>query len=141
MHIDKLDDIINKYSNIYHSTIKMKPVHVKSSTYIDFIKKIMKKNPKFKIDEKVTSNKTKYVLVENELNELCKKVEVISTKGLTKALINVYKILNAAKYFSLGMIQNYLVFISAKNYFNFLLAQLKFIYENLKGCQKQILKI
>ena len=32
------------------------------------------------INEKVTSNKTKYVLVENELNELSKKVEPISTK-------------------------------------------------------------
>ena len=34
-HIDKLDDIVNKYINTYHSTIKMKPVDVKSSTYID----------------------------------------------------------------------------------------------------------
>ena len=33
MYIDKLD-VINKYNNIYHSTIKMKPVDVKSSTYI-----------------------------------------------------------------------------------------------------------
>ena len=32
------------------------------------------------INEKVTSNKTKYVLVEHELNELSKKVEPISTK-------------------------------------------------------------
>ena len=34
VYIDKLDDICNKY-NIYHSTIKMKPVDVKSSTYFD----------------------------------------------------------------------------------------------------------
>ena len=34
-HIDKLDDIVNKYINTYHSTIKMKPVDVESSTYID----------------------------------------------------------------------------------------------------------
>ena len=33
MYIDKLD-VINKYNNTYHSTIKMKPVYVKSSTYI-----------------------------------------------------------------------------------------------------------
>ena len=36
--IDKLDDIGNKDNNTYHSTIKMKPVGVKSSTYIDSIK-------------------------------------------------------------------------------------------------------
>ena len=36
VYIGKLDDIGNKYSNKYHSTIKIKPVDVKSSTYIDF---------------------------------------------------------------------------------------------------------
>ena len=38
MHIQKLDDTANKY-NTYHSLIKMKPLDVKSSTYIDFDKK------------------------------------------------------------------------------------------------------
>ena len=28
--IDKLDDIVNKYNNTYHSTIKMQPVDVTS---------------------------------------------------------------------------------------------------------------
>ena len=37
--IDKLDDIINKYNITYHNTIKMKPVDVKSNTYIDSSKK------------------------------------------------------------------------------------------------------
>ena len=32
VYIDKLDDIVNKYNNTYHNTIKMKPVDVKSST-------------------------------------------------------------------------------------------------------------
>ena len=35
---DKLADIVNEYSNTYHSTIKMNPVDVKSSIYIDFRK-------------------------------------------------------------------------------------------------------
>ena len=33
--IDKLDNIVNKYNNPYHRTIKMKPVDVKNNTYID----------------------------------------------------------------------------------------------------------
>ena len=37
VHIDKLDDIVNKYNNTYHSTMKMKPADVKSNTYIDKI--------------------------------------------------------------------------------------------------------
>ena len=31
VYIDKLDDIVHKYNNIYHSTIKMKPFDVKLS--------------------------------------------------------------------------------------------------------------
>ena len=38
VYIDKLDDIVNKYKNTYHRTIKIKPVNIKSSTYIDFNK-------------------------------------------------------------------------------------------------------
>ena len=60
----------------------------------------------------VTSNK-------NELNELSKKVKAISTKGLTKDLINKFSILNGAKYFSSGIFQNYLVFIPAKKYIKY----------------------
>ena len=33
-----MDKLGNKYNNTYHSTIKMKPVDVKSSIYIDFDK-------------------------------------------------------------------------------------------------------
>ena len=33
--IDKLDNIVDKYNNTYHSTIKMKPVDIKPRTYID----------------------------------------------------------------------------------------------------------
>ena len=38
--IDKSNDIINKYSNTYHKTNKMKVDDVKSSTYIDSSKEI-----------------------------------------------------------------------------------------------------
>ena len=43
VYIDKLDDIVNKYNNTYHSTIKMNYGDVKSNTYIDSSKKVMKK--------------------------------------------------------------------------------------------------
>ena len=33
VYVDKLDNIFSKYNNAYHSTIKMKPVGVKSNTY------------------------------------------------------------------------------------------------------------
>ena len=55
MYIDKLDDIVSKYNNTYHSTTKMKPVDVKLSTYIDF----NKENPKFKVNDHVRISKYK----------------------------------------------------------------------------------
>ena len=45
MHIEKLDDVVNKYNN------KMKPVDVKSSTYIE--------DPKFKVDDHVRTSRYK----------------------------------------------------------------------------------
>ena len=47
--IDKLYEIVNKYGNTYHSTIKIRLVNEKSSTYIDFNKKNNKENPKLKM--------------------------------------------------------------------------------------------
>ena len=50
VYIDKLDDIVNKY-NTYHSTIKMKPVDVKSSTSIESSAESNDKNLKCKVGE------------------------------------------------------------------------------------------
>ena len=63
VYIDKLDDIVNKYNNTYHSTIKMKPVDVKSDTYIESSKEINNKNRKFKVDDIVRISKYKNMLV------------------------------------------------------------------------------
>ena len=60
----------------------------------------------------VTSNK-------NELNKLLKQVKAIPTKGLTKDLIEKFSILIGAKYFSSGILQNYLLFIPANNYIKY----------------------
>ena len=61
MFIDKSGDIVNKYSNTYHSTIKMKPVDVKSNTYINSSKELNDKDPKFKIGNVVRISKYKNV--------------------------------------------------------------------------------
>ena len=53
VYIVKLDDIVNKYNNKYHSTIKMKLVDAKSSTYINFNKENNKEDPKFKVNDHV----------------------------------------------------------------------------------------
>ena len=59
MYIDILDDIVSKCNNTYHSRIKMKPVNVKSSTYIGSSKEINDRGPKFKIGDIVRISKYK----------------------------------------------------------------------------------
>ena len=49
VYIDKSDDIVNKYNNTYHSTIKMKSVDVKSNIF--FLKTIfLGENVKVELD-------------------------------------------------------------------------------------------
>ena len=43
VYTDKLDEIVNKYNNTYHSTIKLTPANVKVNTYVDFDKRITRK--------------------------------------------------------------------------------------------------
>ena len=45
---EKIADIVNEYNDTYHSTIKIKPFNVNSSTYIDFGIENNDKDPKFK---------------------------------------------------------------------------------------------
>ena len=54
----------------------------------------------------------------NELNEL-KKVKAISTKQLTKDLINKFSILNGAKYFSSGIFEIFFVCVIAKKFIKY----------------------
>ena len=61
MYVNKLDDIVNKYNNTYHSTIKMKPVDVNLSTHIDSSKEVNDKDPKFKFDNVVRISKYKNI--------------------------------------------------------------------------------
>ena len=48
-------DIVNKQNNAYHVTIKMKPVDVKSNTYISFSEENDHEDPNFKIGDVTTS--------------------------------------------------------------------------------------
>ena len=63
-------------------------------TWIYLIEVLMEKKLLELFTKKVTSNKIRHMKVEKKLNGLAEKVKVISTKGLTKDLINNYSILN-----------------------------------------------
>ena len=57
----ELDDIVDKYNNAYHKSIKMKPTDVKSNTYIGSSKEVNNKDPKFKIGNIVKISKYKNI--------------------------------------------------------------------------------
>ena len=61
VHFDKLDNIVNKYNNMSNRIIKMKPVDVKPSIYIDFNKENNKESPKFKFGDQVKISKFKNI--------------------------------------------------------------------------------
>ena len=49
MYIDKLNDIVNRYNNTYHRTIKMKPVDVDQGYILTLVKKVITKIPNLKL--------------------------------------------------------------------------------------------
>ena len=58
VYVDKLDDIVNKFNNTY-KIIKMKPVDINPSMYIDFNKGNNMEGPKFKVGDNVKISKYK----------------------------------------------------------------------------------
>ena len=56
-------------------------------------------------------------------------------------MINKNQALNGTKYFSSGILHNYLIFILATNISKILVAQLRCIRINLMECQKKVLTI
>ena len=74
MHIDKLDDIVNKCNNTYHRTIKVKPFNTKPSTYIDCSTEINDEDPKFKIDDIIRISKYKNIFAKDYVQNWFEKV-------------------------------------------------------------------
>ena len=67
VNIDKIDAIMNKYPNTYHKTLKMKPAHAKSRTYIESNKENNKEDPNFEVSGPVIISKNK--------NYFCKRLQ------------------------------------------------------------------
>ena len=63
VYIDKLNNIVNKYRNTYHRTLKIKSIDVTTTTYIDFdVEKNNNKDPKFEVTD-VRISKYKNIFV------------------------------------------------------------------------------
>ena len=60
-YFDVLDDIVNKYNNTVHRTIKMKPIDVTDDSYAEYNKYFNKKDPEFKDGYHVRISKYKSI--------------------------------------------------------------------------------
>ena len=56
-----LDDIVNKYNNTVHRSIKIKPINVTSDSYAEYNENFNKKYPKFKVGDHVRTSKYKNI--------------------------------------------------------------------------------
>ena len=99
-YIGKFNDIINKYNDTYNSKIKMKPIDLKSSTYIKTNKEINDQDPKFKIGDIVRISKLKNIFVKgNVLNwseevfGLLKKLKTLYSRYMLVVILKTKKLL------------------------------------------------
>ena len=82
-YFDVLDDIVNKYNNTYHRTIKLKPIDVKSDSYAKYNVDSNEKDPKFKIGDHVRTAKYKTIFAKGYIPNWTKEVFVISKRKNT----------------------------------------------------------
>ena len=61
VYYDVLDDIVKKYNDTWHSTIKMKPKDVGDNNFTEYVETSNEKHPKFKVGDQVRISKYKNV--------------------------------------------------------------------------------
>ena len=99
MYTDKLDYIVSKYNHTYHSSIKMKPIDVKSSTYIDFDKNNNKEDPKFEVGDHVKISKYKNIFAKGFVPNCSEEVFLITKVENTVPWTYVISDLNGEEIF------------------------------------------
>ena len=107
VYIDKLDDIVKKYNNAYHTSIKMKPVGVKDNTYIDFKKEVNDENPKFKVGDHVRISKYKNIFAKGYMPNWSEEIFIIKKIKNTVPWTYVINDLNGEEVIGFFMKINY----------------------------------
>ena len=78
VYYNVLDDIVNKYNNTVHRTIKMKPIEVTDDSYAEYNEDSNNKNPKFKVGDHVRISKEKNIFAKGYTPNLSEDVFVIN---------------------------------------------------------------
>ena len=59
VYFDVLNDILDKYNNTVHRTIKMKPIEITHDPYAEYNENSNEKDPKFKVGDHLRTSKCK----------------------------------------------------------------------------------
>ena len=78
VYFDVLDDIVDKYNNAYHRTIKMKPMDVKRDSFAEYNEESNEKDPKFKVGDHVRISKYKNIFAKGYALNWSEETFVIS---------------------------------------------------------------
>ena len=78
VYFDVLDDIVNKYNNTVHRTIKMKPIDVTSDSYAEYNEDSNVTKPKFKVGDHVKISKYKNIFAKGYSPNWSEQVFVVS---------------------------------------------------------------
>ena len=78
VYFDMLDNIVNKYYNTVHRTIKMKPLDVISDSYAEYNEDSNEKQPKFKVCDHVRISKYKNFIAKGYTENWSERVFIIT---------------------------------------------------------------
>ena len=78
VYFDVLDNIVNKYNNTVHKTIKMKSIDVADDSYAEYNEDFNKKYLKFKVGDHVRIPKYKSIFAKGYTPNWSEKVFVVS---------------------------------------------------------------
>ena len=78
IYFDVLDDIVNKYNNTVHRTIKMKPIEVTDNSFAEYNREFNKKGPKFKVGDHVRISKYKNVFAIGYVRNWSEEVLIVN---------------------------------------------------------------
>ena len=78
VYFDVFDDIVNKYNNTVHRTVKMKPTDVTSDSYIEYNEDSNKNEPKYKVGDHVRISKYKNIFAKRYTQNWSEEVFIIS---------------------------------------------------------------
>ena len=97
VYFDVLDDIVNKYNNTVHKTIKMKLIDVTNNSFVEYNEESNKKDPKFKVGDHVRISKYKNIVAKGYAPNWSEDVFVINKIKNTVPWTYVINDLNGEK--------------------------------------------